>query len=485
MHVIDQSYELCLRTNYVQKDFIEGKKKHIKIEIFPIHKPYWEIIDVSVMLNTLLSDWTNEDRTPRILKIDAETNGKIALYTFVSKIDSSHKVHFHINTLKQNIDAIATINWLKDYWVKETIKINTNVGSQKRIRKSQHNVDVFRFTICIPINDRITQAIIKEKSTDFYSQKMFSHPYNLFVSTLKHFDLFYGRSTFMARYYNSYIDNKKRKYEKSETKFKRDAQGYIKFILTDELSDSFDSIIVDGNKYSVVNGIYITPYTVSILKNNPTILNGLMLDTTWKVMYNYVTSILVASVCNVSVPLGFSFGKSETKDEYQLLFSFFKSKLNIDLSNYIIESDQGSALKSVCSDNSCIHLACLRHLLVSLKYDEFSYDAAKLVKAKSMTDFEVICNILSERYKNISDEKTFAKLLKTLDKIGLTFYDDAIHISNTERWNSVSQIQRVHFKMPSTTNALESIHGHINSMIPRRNEFWNSLYRLIKYFLYL
>lgn len=33
-------------------------------------------------------------------------------------------------------------------------------------------------------------------------------------------------------------------------------------------------------------------------------------------------------------------------------------------------------------------------------------------------------------------------------------------------------------KIPSTTNALESFHGHLNSHIPRRNTFWNSLYRL-------
>ena len=35
------------------------------------------------------------------------------------------------------------------------------------------------------------------------------------------------------------------------------------------------------------------------------------------------------------------------------------------------------------------------------------------------------------------------------------------------------------FKMPSTTNTLEAFHGHLNEDIPRRNEFWNSLYRII------
>jgi hypothetical protein len=32
--------------------------------------------------------------------------------------------------------------------------------------------------------------------------------------------------------------------------------------------------------------------------------------------------------------------------------------------------------------------------------------------------------------------------------------------------------------MPSTTNALESIHGHLNEATPRRNDFWPSMKRL-------
>ena len=39
-------------------------------------------------------------------------------------------------------------------------------------------------------------------------------------------------------------------------------------------------------------------------------------------------------------------------------------------------------------------------------------------------------------------------------------------------------IERVKTRMPSTTNSLESSHGHLNSKIPRRNDFWTSLNRL-------
>lgn len=39
-------------------------------------------------------------------------------------------------------------------------------------------------------------------------------------------------------------------------------------------------------------------------------------------------------------------------------------------------------------------------------------------------------------------------------------------------------LKRVTFKMPSCTNQLESTHGHLNALIPRRNSFWKSIKRL-------
>ena len=48
-----------------------------------------------------------------------------------------------------------------------------------------------------------------------------------------------------------------------------------------------------------------------------------------------------------------------------------------------------------------------------------------------------------------------------------------------DRWDEVSQLMRIKHKMPSTTNALEAFHGHLNDDVPRRNEFWASLFRII------
>ena len=40
--------------------------------------------------------------------------------------------------------------------------------------------------------------------------------------------------------------------------------------------------------------------------------------------------------------------------------------------------------------------------------------------------------------------------------------------------------ERINYKMPSTTNSLESTHGHLNKKTPRNNGFYMSLFRLIK-----
>ena len=39
-------------------------------------------------------------------------------------------------------------------------------------------------------------------------------------------------------------------------------------------------------------------------------------------------------------------------------------------------------------------------------------------------------------------------------------------------------LHRQDFGMPSTTNSLESFHGHLNKKVPRMNEFWSSIHRL-------
>ena len=58
-----------------------------------------------------------------------------------------------------------------------------------------------------------------------------------------------------------------------------------------------------------------------------------------------------------------------------------------------------------------------------------------------------------------------------------------IIIADINKWDTISQIERIKYSMPSTTNALESSHGHLNGQLPRRNNFWSAMLRLVTFIL--
>ena len=66
-----------------------------------------------------------------------------------------------------------------------------------------------------------------------------------------------------------------------------------------------------------------------------------------------------------------------------------------------------------------------------------------------------------------------------LKKVVLGIVKDQIKPINLKRWKQVSMIERVKFQMPSCTNQVESMHGHLNIMVTRRNEFERSVKKII------
>ena len=154
------------------------------------------------------------------------------------------------------------------------------------------------------------------------------------------------------------------------------------------------------------------------------------------------------------------------------------------MGTYTVESDNGIALSTVCNAHNNKHLKCLKHFLTSLGLDEFSKEVGELVSAKCIKDFNTLCAIYSEQFSKASIEK-INNLQKMLGKAGLAYLPETkkIIVADTEKWDAISQIERIKYSMPSTTNALESSHGHLNSQIPRRNNFWSAMLRLTKYVL--
>ena len=98
IQALEEEYTLCLCTNLLRKDLIEGKKTRKNIEIIPQMDGVWDFIDVSVFLNNVLSDWVKEKRTPRIFKSDPSTKSIVAIYTFIHPNDWHFKVHIHVDS---------------------------------------------------------------------------------------------------------------------------------------------------------------------------------------------------------------------------------------------------------------------------------------------------------------------------------------------------------------------------------------------------
>ena len=233
----------------------------------------------------------------------------------------------------------------------------------------------------------------------------------------------------------------------------------------------------------IKRGIYISPFAESICSDdNKEIVHGLLLDTTWRTLPHFVTSIIMASICNVGIPLGFSFGPSESKESYKVFYDKFASVINVDLKKYIIESDRGSALKAIAKEINIEHLSCSAHLLRSLKNTEFSYQVGQLVTARCQTDLNILMDIYSTEFSTFINTNKMQYLNKILMSCGLIFDTELkkIRINDEILWEHISLACRAKFKMPTTTNSLESFNGHLNSHITRRNDFYTAINRLVK-----
>jgi hypothetical protein len=82
-----------------------------------------------------------------------------------------------------------------------------------------------------------------------------------------------------------------------------------------------------------------------------------MMDTTFRVMRQYYCAILVAFCHNVGIPLAVSFGPRESVEIDNTFYQVFEREFQIKLTKYVLESDQGPALKAVGA-NHPHHIFC-------------------------------------------------------------------------------------------------------------------------------
>ena len=110
----------------------------------------------------------------------------------------------------------------------------------------------------------------------------------------------------------------------------------IEDIQKTKIKELLTKIILNGEEYTIISGIYILTDSKSIISDN-NIIDGMLFDTTWKILPNYDISIIMGSSMNTGIPLSFAFGEGEANEPFDLHFKNFKSLFNIVLSKFNFE----------------------------------------------------------------------------------------------------------------------------------------------------
>jgi hypothetical protein len=237
-----------------------------------------------------------------------------------------------------------------------------------------------------------------------------------------------------------------------------------------------------GSLMSVLSGCYITPYAQALFLRNAELIDGLLMDATWKILRSCVSSILMVSISNVGIPVALALGPKEDRFLYELFYVTLREVFDIDLDHWRVVSDQGTALCSVCQHHQNDQFLCLRHFLRSLKHRMWSEEIGNLIRCRAPDDFERLCAEYQTRFSSALDigptSPEARRLRKLLGKVGLNVAAGRIIVVNHNKWRSISMMERVVVSLPSTSNALESFHGHGNEQTPRRNEFIPAVIRI-------
>ena len=469
--------ELTFESEHRLPDQIEGEKALAKLEIFPAGGNPWNFTLLSAFLNEL-DEFVKYCRRGFIAT--NESGRPDGRFSFTHQSIPNFYLYVKIT---DRISVQASMKWLIRKWDRKEIVEFSHYRKEGKMRKIPVMQTLHFFSLTFNTPSDGTKCLIDHSPLIYCSPYDFTNIFHFFTKHIFDIGIPNILDTCSIYEYSDIFIRRSKESVNSLASLNKKIHGYLSIdIQKSTKKRKLETIKYNGVDHYIIGGVYISPFAQSILLSDD-IIKGLLLDTTWKVMPMYVTSIIMASTMNIGIPIGFAFGSGEDKSLYERHFKAFSEQCGIDLSKFVIESDQGSALKAVCDDNFAEHLACLRHLLVSLRYSPYSYAVGELLKCTSLLDHNNALTEFSNRFAKITDANDLKELNNVLEKIGMNFADGSINLVNQKRWDQVSMLSRINFRMPSTTNSLESSHGHLNKKTPRHNGFWASINRLCESFI--
>ncbi|KAK8884525.1 hypothetical protein M9Y10_043639, partial [Tritrichomonas musculus] len=435
---------------------IYGSQMLVKFDISPDFSPIWDFKTLSIFINEMIDYEPAKIKPIRNVTIQ---NTKYIEMKFIHRIVGDYII-IYFNT-ERNFEISVTVGR----------KILFSNGWNEKIETPF----IFSYRITYFPLSLGSEAIANTKpfaflnSTDFcqcfyfYARNIIKKiPKNRFTSFLFEFsEIFILRPNF-----NSIFNIEQ---------LKQKNQGYLRFYVTNIKNPGLYQL--DENSF-VLRGAYISPFAKSILETE-NFLNGIQIDGTFKVINKYVTCIVLGIAYNTGIPLGFCFSKFEDENLFNSIFEIFNEIVGVDLSKFTIQSDKGKAIESSCTKYGCTHIYCLKHLITSFKNKKFSFEVSQLMKCQCQKDYDNLVDIFTPIFRSIKKQVDKNRLEKVLNKVGLTFSTGNISILNQHVFDSNSMLKRSFYKMPSTTNQIESKHGHLNDLTPRNNTFFGAIKRLI------
>jgi hypothetical protein len=143
--------------------------------------------------------------------------------------------------------------------------------------------------------------------------------------------------------------------------------------------------------------------------------------------------------------LGICLWAAKTVDQYSLIFTAF-SRYGIDLSTFILESDQVSSLTLFAKAHNITQWFCLHHFLHMVCTGTFCWGIANAVRARTVTERDRLLSELTfliGQFCVMLTDQNSATLGKDLKKAGLGLRNGTVCIVDQRRWEQVAMSGRV------------------------------------------
>ena len=251
--------------------------------------------------------------------------------------------YIFIRIKEDEIQVQMSTEFIKKDWLQEEKSFVSYVGSDNKILfnpKVQNHIHFFKVFSNI---SESSKYFINNSFLLYFSKYNFSQILHFFAK--KHYYIGYPLNddyyTLHQYIQHFYILNKKKLNSFDELK-STGIKGCLYLRLQEKVTKKrLPEYVCNGKVYYIIGGVFIMPHSKSLLLDKNIKIEGFLIDTTWRIMNFFVTSIITACVSNSSLPIGFGFGNGETKDLYNFLLSSIEKETDFSFKKKFLNQIRG------------------------------------------------------------------------------------------------------------------------------------------------